>query len=193
MTEVKFKDRYRIASARAAWHDYLGGAYFVTICTHDKEYYFGRIVGGQMVFSKIGDYANGLFQDVSTYYPYAEIPAFVVMPNHIHAIVIIDGWIRNDITCRDAIHHVSETTQADTQRGGITGHDNPMLYRSLGTVIRGLKGRVSHFANENGLVFIWQSRFHDRIIRNQDAMNEFALYIENNVPRWHEDDLCLES
>ena len=89
MTEVKFKDRYRIASARAAWHDYLGGAYFVTICTHDKEYYFGRIVGGQMVFSKIGDYANGLFQDVSTYYPYAEIPAFVVMPNHIHLLLTL--------------------------------------------------------------------------------------------------------
>ena len=74
-------------------------------------------------------------------------------------------------------------------RGGITGHNNPMLYQSLGTVIRGLKARVTHYANEKGLDFAWQSRFHDRIIRDQKDMNETALYVDNNVAKWPEDEM----
>ena len=104
MSEEKFKDRYRIPSTRAPWHDYLGGAYFVTICTKDREFFLGKIEDGQMHLSEIGKYADEQFRDVSLYYPYAEIPSYVLMPNHIHAIVIINE--RHDI-CRDAIHRVS--------------------------------------------------------------------------------------
>ena len=192
MSEEKFKDRYRIASARAAWHDYLGGAYFVTICTKGREFFLGKIEDEQMHLSEIGKYADEQFRDVSLYYPYAEIPSYVVMPNHIHAIVIIND--RHD-TCRDAIHRVSDSIHLDNQeeptknRGGITKTDNPMLYQSLGTVIRGLKARVTHYANEKGLDFAWQSRFHDRIIRDQRDMNETAIYVANNVAKWPEDEM----
>jgi len=195
MSEEKFKDRYRIPSTRAAWHDYLGGAYFVTICTKDREFSLGKIEDEQMYLSEIGKYAEEQFQDVSSNYPYAEIPYFVVMPNHIHAIVIIDD--RHD-TCRDAIgsaeftfHRVSEMKEETStkNRGGITKTDNPMLYKSLGTVIRGLKARVTHYANEKHIDFAWQSRFHDRIIRDQKDMNETALYVANNVAKWPEDEM----
>ena len=196
MSEEKFKDRYRIASARAAWHDYLGGAYFVTICTKGREFFLGKIEDEKMHLSEIGKYADEQFRDVSLYYPYAEIPSYVVMPNHIHAIVIIDD--RHD-ACRDAIHRVSDSihrvSELDDQeeptknRGGITKTDNPMLYHSLGTVIRGLKARVTHYANEKGLDFAWQSRFHDRIIRDQRDMNETAIYVANNVAKWPEDEM----
>ena len=143
MCEFKFKARYRIPSARASWHNYRGGAYFVTICTKDREFYFGKIEDEQMCLSEIGKYAEEQFRDVSLYYPYADIPVYVMMPNHIHAIVIIDG--HHDV-CRDAIHRVlddcmpeSETPMEPiSERGGITRNNNPMLYRSLGTVIRGL-------------------------------------------------------
>lgn len=193
MSEDKYKNRYRIPSARAAWHDYLGGAYFVTICTKDRESYLGKIVDNQMYLSEIGKYADEQFQDVSLYYPYAVIPLYVIMPNHIHAIVIIDDSILSQHDpCRDAIHRVSELEkqmEPKTDRGGITGRNNPMLYRSLGTVIRGLKARVTHYVNEKGLDFAWQSRFHDRIIRDQRDMNETALYVENNVDRWPEDEM----
>ena len=202
MSEDKYKNRYRIPSARAAWHDYMGGAYFVTICTKDREFYFGKIEDGEMHLSEIGRYANEQFRDVSSNYPYAVIPSYVVMPNHIHAIVIIDDHYD---ACRDAIyrvsnsiHRVSETIcvpelemqmRTTQDRGGITGRDNPMLYQSLGTVIRGLKARVTHYANEKGLDFAWQSRFHDRIIRDQDDMNETALYVDNNVAKWPDDEM----
>ena len=188
MSEYKFKNRYRIPSARASWHDYLGGSYFVTICTKDREFYLGKIENDQMHLSEIGKYVEEQFRDVSLNYPYVEIPSYVVMPNHIHAIVIIDD--RHDAACRDAIHRVSEMElEPSKTRGGITKTDNPMLYRSLGTVIRGLKARVTHYANEKGLDFAWQSRFHDRIIRDQRDMNETAIYVSNNVAKWPEDEM----
>ena len=119
------------------------------------------------------------------------------MPNHIHAIVVID----NRTPRRDAIHRVSDihrvkedmmddpSMDSETPKGGLTGNDNPMLHQRLGTVIRGLKARVTHYANEKGIEFAWQSRFHDRIIRNQKDLNETAKYVEDNVIKWKEDEM----
>ena len=56
-------------------------------------------------------------------------------------------------------------------------------------MIRGLKARVTHYANEKNIDFAWQSRFHDRIIRDQKDMNETALYVVNNVAKWPEDEM----
>lgn len=196
-TDEKYKNRYRVSSARADWHAYDGGFYHVTVCTKDRELYFGEIVEGAMRLSEIGKYAEEQFQNVTSYYFYAEIPVFIVMPNHIHAIVVID----NRTPRRDAIHRVSDihrvkedmmddpSMDSETPKGGLTGNDNPMLHQRLGTVIRGLKARVTHYANEKGIGFAWQSRFHDRIIRNQKDLNETAKYVENNVVKWKEDEM----
>ena len=54
MEDNKFRGRYRIPSARAQWHNYDGGEYFVTICTRDREHYFGEIAGGKMHLSEMG-------------------------------------------------------------------------------------------------------------------------------------------
>lgn len=99
----------------------------------------------------------------------------MVMPNHLHAIVIIDG---------------ENATATDTKSTGwITGNYNPMLHKCLGTVIRGLKARITHYANENNVTFAWQSRFYDRIVRDQQELNSIAHYIENNVANWQTDEL----
>ena len=103
----RFNNIYRIPSARAAWHDYDGGFYHVTICTANRERYFGRIIVGEngniMELSSIGKYAMEQFQNVQKHYPYAHISCFIVMPDHIHAIVYLD--------CRDAIHRVCLMTR----------------------------------------------------------------------------------
>ena len=104
MLDEKFMNKYRIASARAQWHEYNGGEYFVTICTHGREHYFGEISGGQMNLSEIGNYANAVIQKIPTHNHYAEIPLYVIMPNHIHLIVIIDG---GTVPCRDVPWRVS--------------------------------------------------------------------------------------
>ena len=111
----KFQNKYRIPSARAAWHKYDGGVYFVTICTAGRVHYLGEIADGTMQLSDIGNIAKDCFAQISVYYPYAEIPLFTIMPNHIHAIVIIngdngdDGCNGYDGCGRDAINRVSTT------------------------------------------------------------------------------------
>jgi hypothetical protein len=57
----------------------------------------------------------------------------------------------------------------------------------LSAVIGGIKSAVTKYAGENGIEFAWQTRFNDHIIRNQEAMNQIANYIENNVARWDTD------
>ena len=197
MKNERFLNKYRIPTARATWHGYDGGVYFVTICTQNREHYFGEIVydnyhEAQMNLTNIGNYTDSQIKNINTYYPYAEIPLWVVMPNHIHAIVIIANVNEylNDGECgdgmwngRDTINRVS--TGGGT--GGITGDKNPMLKKSLGTIIRGLKARITKYVHDNQLLFAWQSRFHDHIVRDQDELNRIAEYIENNPARWAQD------
>ena len=133
----KFRNKYRIESARAQWHDYNGGAYFITICTAERNHYFGLIDDGVMLYNQLGKFVNDNLQNVSEHYPYAEIPVFQVMPNHVHAIVFIDEpvagvetlvdnngaeTVGNDmdradsvcVDCRDAARHVSTSNATTT-------------------------------------------------------------------------------
>ena len=138
----KFRGKYRIPSDRAAWHEYDAGVYFVTICTAERAHYFGEIDDGVMQLSEIGIIVKDCFARLSSCYPYAEIPLFVIMPNHVHAIVVISGNDANgNDDGRDAIHRVSVLTATATEIPR-----NPMTSKSLGTVICG--GDVS--GNDDG-------------------------------------------
>ena len=108
MSDEKFQEKYRIATTRASWHDYRCGTYFVTICTKDKEHYFGEIADCKMFLTDIGKYANEQFENITEHYPYAEIPLWVVMPNHIHAIVFVSDNV-GDVLCnsRDVARNIS--------------------------------------------------------------------------------------
>ena len=214
----KFQNRYCIPSARANWHDYKGGVYFVTICTNNREHYLGEICPGpQMQLSPIGQYVYEQFINVKTHYPYAKIPLFVIMPDHIHAIVTIDG--ENEIggngvhtQCRDVARNVCNENIArdacgngvhaqcgdvarrcgDVARNVSTGVNTQMANisprkNSLAVVIRGVKSSITHYANKNNIPFAWQTRFHDRIIRNQAELDRISDYIEKNVVNWHDD------
>ena len=181
MSSDLFRKKYRIPSARATWHDYNGGAYFVTICTRDMEHYFGEIVDGEMNMTEIGEYVQQCIKNIPQHNTYANVPAFVVMPNHVHLIVIIDDENADSI-CRDVPWRVStygknETMQTIANQQG-----------RLSTMIGGFKQSVTRYANANSISFAWQTRFHDRIIRDHDEMNRIAEYIENNVARWESDE-----
>ena len=198
MSRNLFQNRFLIPSARANWHGYSGGEYFVTICTQNREHFFGEISNceknePEMVLTQVGQFVEEQLQNVTRHYPYAEIPLWVVMPNHVHAIVVI-----GDANCRDAIHRVFApqnvgdainrvSTDETNDVGGVTGNRNPMLKNCLGAVVRGLKARVTKFAKDNNIPFAWQTRFYDHIVRNQPEMNHIAEYIENNVAKWNLD------
>ncbi len=91
MENEKFKNKYRIKSARAQWHDYSCGDYFITICTAEREHYFGEIVNGEMQLTEIGKYADECVKQIEILHSDVSVPSYVIMPNHIHLIVIVDA------------------------------------------------------------------------------------------------------
>jgi REP element-mobilizing transposase RayT len=134
MSDNKFQNQYRIPSARAQWHGYDGGAYFITICTQHREHYFGEIVNGKMQLSAMGQCVTENLQNVTAHYPYAEIPIYMVMPNHLHAVVVIDGDKIPMDNRRDAARRVStgygdrkQATQSEFTRA----HQVPVAIRII--------------------------------------------------------------
>ena len=188
-------------SPRARWHDYTGADYFVTFCTKNRELYFGDVVDGQMVLSEIGKWTvTQIEQTAIIRQNDVEIPMFVVMPNHVHLIVVYNRVI----PCRDASNaSASEMVDASNASADDT-FDNATDARdvadargaslqfgpqsgNLSSVVRGIKSAVTKYAIEHDIPFAWQSRYHDHIIRNQLELNRIADYIENNPLRWELD------
>ena len=197
--------------ARVKWHDYSGGAYFVTVCTKNRGHFLGGIsnVGTGNVetrhatslqMTEIGQCLYNNLQNITHHYPYAEIPLFVVMPNHWHAIVFIDGnktpYIRRDANCTDVggngirtdvCRDVACRVPCEDAAKNKYMQDIANKQGWLSVSIGGIKSAVTKFARENDIDFAWQTRFHERIIRNQDEMNRIANYIENNPATWEND------
>ena len=171
-----FQHTYRVQTARAPWHNYDGGVYFITLCTKDFKHYFGEITHHIMNLSPIGGIAKECLEAIPNHFPHVEVPLYVVMPNHIHCILII-----ND---------------PQTEKKNISSERPHNEYgpqsMNLASVIRGFKVGVTKFARKKGLAFAWQPRFHDHIIRNNDDWNRIAEYIENIVGRWDMDKLNCE-
>ena len=182
MTADKFKNKYRIPSARAAWHNYNSGIYFITICTKNREHYFGEIIydennEAKMNYTDLGKFAIECWKTIPLHFPHTEAPLWVVMPNHIHGIIII---------------HESQNDVAETQNVASSQNDGNQYgpqSKNLASVVRGFKIGVTKYAREKGICFEWQSRYHDHIVRNWDEMNRIADYIDNNPARWAIDQL----
>jgi REP element-mobilizing transposase RayT len=96
----RFQNKYRIPSARASWWNYRNaGSYFITICTQNREKCFGEITDGKMILSEIGIIAETMWREIKNHTTTIETDAFVIMPNHIHGIVMLNND-QNDVgTC----------------------------------------------------------------------------------------------
>ena len=195
MFDDKFQDKYRINTARAWWHDYDGGAYFITICTKGREHYFGEIEDGKMVLSEIGDYTRQCIEQISRHNPYTEIPLYVIMPNHLHMIVFIVETVvpspqtQNNNEISETVH--APSLQPNRWKNDIVDEKMQFISKQkkrLPVAIGNMKSAVTRFANQNDHYFAWQTRFYDRIVRDQPEMNRIATYIENNVANWKDDE-----
>ena len=197
-------------SPRATWHDYNGANYFITVCTKNHDLYFGDVVDGRMELSEIGEWTvKQIEQTAIIRQNDVEIPMFVVMPNHVHLIVVysnVDGGrmqccgrtrcVPTDLPdpCRDT-SNVSADNMPDnvsTDARGVADARSASLQfgpqsGNLPSVIRGIKSAVTKYAIEHDIPFAWQSRYHDHIIRNQMEMNRIADYIQNNPMKWELD------
>ncbi|HEX8237171.1 MAG TPA: transposase [Abditibacteriaceae bacterium] len=201
-----YQNKYRVESARRPQWDYAGaGFYFVTICTRDRHHYFGEIVETppvetrliaslpspiasppqratpdlRMALSDAGKIGERIWLEIPRRFPFARLDEFVVMPNHIHGIIQI-------------VPHENGTIGSDAVgRGGVTGQHNPMNKgNSVSCIIRWYKGRVTFEIGkiETAMPFAWQTRFHDRVVRNESELNRIRQYIQNNPANWASDD-----
>ena len=166
----KFKNKYRIPSTRLQTWDYSkNGAYFITICTQNREHFFGNIQNGTMQLSEIGKLAEQYWLEIPKHFPFIELGNFVVMPNHFHGILIINNIsnsvetrfiasnngnenIDNNETRFIASNNGNENIENNETRliaslqenvGGFSGEKNPMLNENISKIIRWYKGRCS--------------------------------------------------
>ena len=187
----KFQNKYRIPSARAPWWDYANaGAYFITICTAHRIHYFGEIANMQFIASPIGQTAEKYWHDIPTQFQFVKLGAFVVMPNHIHGILIInESDTYTDTVETRLIASLPRPDNPDEphKTGGFAGSKNPMLNNNISRIVRWYKGVCTFQMRKIHADFQWQSRFYDHIIRNDDEYQRIANYIKTNPENWEKD------
>ncbi len=88
----------------------------------------------------------------------------------------------------DAINRVSTIVENTGNTGGITKQNNPLLYKNLSSIIRWYKGRTTFDIRKMHTNFVWQSRFYDHIIRNEEEFYRISEYIICNPQNWQTDD-----
>ncbi|MRX69730.1 REP element-mobilizing transposase RayT [Flavobacterium resistens] len=198
MNKEKFQNKYRISSIRAQWWDYgWNGAYFITICTQDREHYFGEIQNNKMVLSEVGIIADLLWHQIPIHHKNVELGDFVVMPNHIHGILIIDKQSTNiDLDfANDA--NIVQTGHALSQHALSVQNPGSQRFQNIGkntisSIVGSYKSAVTKHANRLGYQHQWQKLFYDNIIRSNNDYQRISDYIVSNPENWTKDKFKTE-
>jgi len=180
MKKYKNKKQYRYKG-----YDYSqDGFYFVTICTKNREFYFGDIVNKKINLSEIGKITEKCWLEIPNHFPFVKLDEYIVMSNHLHGIIIIENNTQN-----------VGTQNVGTQNFAFLRYENKFgpQSKNLSSIIRGFKIGVTKYAKNNNIIFGWQSRFYDRIIRNNNELNRIRQYIINNTVKWELDRNNLEN
>lgn len=165
-------------SPRASHINYDVGFFFVTVCTGDRAHHFGRISNGVLTLSPIGEFAYSQLENASKYKTNIEIPAFVVMPNHIHAMIqLYDTGSNEEMPADQRNPNPSYRPFTDYQR----------CVTELAKYMTSFKSVVTKFARKHVPEFYWQGRFHDHMIRGSQDGNKIYNYIETNIANWETD------
>jgi REP element-mobilizing transposase RayT len=176
----KFKNKYRIKSARLAGYDYRNeGLYFVTICTKNKFHYFGEIENGNLLLNEIGLIAHTYWAEIPQHFDHVSLDEFVIMPDHMHGIICIDE--KREII-RPTAETYNYTSLPITKNQHFQNLSAPA--NSLSTIIRSFKSAVTIGGRKINPNFEWQSRFHDHIIRDVQSLDTIRNYIKNNPANW---------
>lgn len=157
----KYLNKYRISSARLQTWDYANkGAYFITICTKDRHHYFGHVINGKMVLTNAGVIADILWHEIKNHNKNIELGEFIVMPNHVHGILILDG--KNDLMAVETGHALSQSAlQIPDSIPKLPGQKRFQNQgkNSASSIIGGYKSAVTKHCNRLGIEFGWQTRF----------------------------------
>ncbi len=171
----------RLGSLRIRGYDYrLPGAYFVTICAHRRKCMFGDVVRGEMQLNAAGCVVQAAWFDLPRQYPGVACDVFVVMPNHVHGVLVFAAGetIASELALS---RHIAEATQPDR---------NLRIAPTLGDVVRGFKARVARAIQRSSQTPgapVWQRNYHEHVIRDEHALNRIRQYIDDNPRNWDAD------
>ena len=179
-------ERFHRGSLRLQGYDYArAGAYFVTIVAHQRRMFFGKIIGGEMNLSNVGEIAARCWNGIPDHFPSVVLDEFVVMPDHMHGIIVI----KRDLEWAAAAQHAEQLLRHPfhpPQRPRRNAYQH-IIPKSLGSIIRQFKGAVTRECGIRGIAFRWQRNFHERIIRDDRHLTNVRRYIRNNPMRWSEE------
>ena len=164
------EEKYHRRSIRLQGFDYSqAGYYFVTICTKEKTHYFGKITHGKMLQSIVGGFVYRCLLNIPKHYPNVPLDEYVIMPNHIHVIIVIKQvGVQNFEPLQNRYRHI--------------------IQYSLGSIIRGFKIGVTKLCKTNNISFYWQRNYYEHIIRDEKEYNTIRQYIQNNPLNWDADE-----
>jgi REP element-mobilizing transposase RayT len=191
----KFKNKYRISSTRAPWHDYAKtGKYFITICTKHRKHYFGKIINRKIELTETGVRVLQDWLNLPMHFQNLVLDEFTIMPNHFHGIIIIDKMddgICDDKNENDVLVETGHALSLQSTKSSIPQPKHPRYgnqgKKTVSAMVGSFKSAVTKWCNENNLTFGWQTRFHDHIIRDDSEYHRIRRYIINNPGKWEDD------
>jgi putative transposase len=164
--------RLPVRARRAVPQPLPTGAYFVTICTRERECLLGQVVDGEMRLNKHGMAVHEEWLKTAELRENVEMEACTVMPNHLHGIVVVtDG-------------------RGTARRAPTEGFGKPVA-DSIPTIMRAFKSASTKCINElrhTPGTAVWQRNYHEHVVRGDDDLRRIREYILGNVARWNEDE-----
>lgn len=164
-----YQNKYRVEPARLKNWDYSSAAaYFVTVCTLHRTHFFGTVHNDEMILNEIGSIVETEWIKTQVIRPDMKLilDAFIVMPNHFHAIIFIG----------DGLPLIEPMPNKFGPQS-----------KNLGSIMRGFKSSVTTQARIVNPYFGWQARYHDHIIRDDASFIRIHNYIINNPKNWKDD------
>jgi REP element-mobilizing transposase RayT len=186
MSQSKFDpQKHHRRSIRLPKYDYSQpGAYFVTIVTWHRESLFGEVVKGRMVLSKFGLVAKLQWENLPKRFPNISLGAFVIMPNHMHGIIVI-------VTGKGTAGNPSDLDVEPSRRAPTIEQFQKPVKGSIPTIIRSYKSSVSYRINlirRTQDIPVWQRNYYEHVIRNERDLQNKIDYINANPLLWDQDD-----
>ena len=172
-------EKHHRRSIRLRGYDYTQpGAYFVTICTHDRICLFGRVVKEDMRLNEFGEIVRECWLMIPHHFPHTALDAFIIMPNHVHGII----WIVNAASDDNVGATHASPLRLPSPRGP--------KRKSIGAIVGSFKSVVTKRINQKrgtpGLP-VWQRNYYEHIVRNDESLNRIRQYIAENPLRWYLD------
>lgn len=185
----KFANKFKLKSSRLNnWNYSSPGYYFITICTLNKNNFFGKITNNQMKLNKKGEIVKSVLLKTFKIRKNIRLHEYIIMPNHVHILMEIKNQIDNKYveTPRGASLQSTPSEKYFVQISIKSKQEIPKL-------INQLKSSVKRICNQNNLFFAWQTRYHDIIIKDQKQYFTIKNYIKNNVINWNKDKYFVQS